>query len=146
MKKVASSILRWMPLLCGILLLLSGCADKQHIASFDNDLTAMLHDQYELTIPENAVFHSGYYDNAFQDNGIYLSFSVPAAQFDALFSDRWDITDAPCGDQVLEDLLDKPVDRMYVYSQEMYTYLIGSSSENGMITCAFHGRHPQRNR
>ena len=102
----------------------------------------MLYADYEISIPETAKFHKGYYDNAARDDAIYLLFSVSVEEFDTLLSSNWSIVDSFCINGELKDLLDKPIERMYSYHNEMYTYMICSTPENGFITCAFQGRYP----
>ena len=95
-----------------------------------------------MAIPDSAVFHSGYYDRAPRDNGIYLSFSVPSEAVESLFADGWSESAAPVGDAAAKELLAAPVARQYVYDGEMYTYLICAAAEDGAVNCVFHGRYP----
>ncbi|NLD47204.1 MAG: hypothetical protein GX660_08385 [Clostridiaceae bacterium] len=100
---------------------------------FTKERVEMLEERYDLKIPEDSVFVSGYYDNAFVDSSIYITFKVPEDKFESIFLHGW---------YTSTDIDGNKLNNEYTYTGEMYTSLTYGESENGYITANFIGRHP----
>lgn len=114
-----------------------------HIESgFSEKLTDLLSEKYELNIPESAEFVSGYFDRSFQDPSVTVYFTVSENDVENLFGDNWQ-KDSTNNDHtgLFPELSFEPK-KNYIYTKELYTVLICSEAENGIVECAFIGRHP----
>lgn len=113
-------------------------------SGFSEKLITLLSKQYELNIPDSAEFVSGYFDRAFRDPSVVVYFTVPEAEFESLFGDNWEKDNNNNRHKGLFAELSFESDGSYTYNNELYTALICSEAENGIIHCAFTGRHPNR--
>lgn len=105
---------------------------------FNNARVKMLKERYELEIPESAIFISGYYDNAFRDPSIHITFKVLEKDFDALIRNNWKSQDL----NIWTGSKEKGYSGMYEYQKEMYTALFYYNPLDGYIKVDFLGRHP----
>lgn len=110
-------------------------------SGFSEKLVMLLSERYELYIPESAEFISGYFDRAFRDPSVIVYFTVSEAEFETVFGDNWERDRFYDHTGLFAELSFEP-DGSYSYTKELYTALIFSEAENGIINCAFSGRHP----
>lgn len=111
-----------------------------------NDVQALLIEQYELCLPDSAVFVDGYFDNAFRDPGIITVFTIEKSELEKMLSENWveaDYIDEPnsflADSSVIESF---SVDKKYDFKGEQFTFLWCDDTENSNYTCVFHGHHP----
>ncbi len=111
---------------------------------FTSKLTDVLQRQYEVTIPESAELITGYYDNAFKDNCLYLVFTIDAEDIETILSENWEINKYNNEINLFENIIDiKPVAR-YDYQKEGYTFFQYTKADNNnRITCCFQGYYPE---
>ena len=67
---------------------LAGGPTKIETTDF-NDVQALLIEQYELCLPDSAVFVDGYFDNAFRDPGIVIAFTIKKSELEKMLSENW---------------------------------------------------------
>ena len=113
-------------------------------SGFSEKLITLLSEQYELNVPDSAEFVSGYFDRAFRDPSVAVYFTVSEAEFETLFGDNWEKDSYNNRHKGLFAELSFEPDRSYTYNKELYTALVCSEAKNGIISCAFTGRHPNR--
>lgn len=109
-------------------------------SGFSEKLVTLLSEQYELNIPDSAEFVSGYFDRAFRDPSVVIYFTVSENEFESIFADNW-TKDRSDHTGLFAELNFEP-EGNYSYGKELYTALVYSEAENGIINCAFTGRHP----
>lgn len=73
---------------------------------FTSKLTDVLQRQYEVTIPESAELITGYYDNAFKDNCLYLVFTIDAEDIETILSENWEINKYNNEINLFENIID----------------------------------------
>lgn len=140
MKKISCIIISLI-----ILFSFCSCTDSTFLyieSGFSEKLTNLLSEQYEVNIPESAEFVSGYFDRAFRDPSVTVYFTVSENDFEKLFGDNWQNDSLTNYSSLLDDEWNFEIADTYVYGKELYTALICSEAENGIIKCVFTGRHP----
>ena len=92
-------MLKKITLILLVILIVIGCSGCTPIIRFYPELVAMLREKYDLNIPEDAEFISGYYDNQPQDDWFHLTVKIPKEKFGSLFGDGWSevVADDPMG-------------------------------------------------
>ena len=113
-------------------------------SGFSEKLINLLSGQYEIYIPESAEFVSGSFDKAFRDPSVIIYFTVSETEFETLLGNGWEKDDSDNRHTGLFSELNFEPQGSYSYTKELYTALICSEAENGIINCAFTGRHPQK--
>ena len=139
MKKISCIIISLI-----ILISFCSCTDSTFLyieSGFSEKLTNLLSERYEINITDSAEFVSGYFDRAFRDPSVTIYFSIPEEDFEKLFCDNWQ-KDNTGYSSILDDEWKFEISDTYIYINELYTALICSEAENGIIKCAFTGRHP----
>lgn len=128
-----------------IALSLCSCSSSSFLnieSGFSQRLTDLLSEKYELNIPDSAEFVSGYFDRAFRDPSVNVCFTVREHEFEKLFGDNWKKDSHTNYSSLFSNEWSFEIADTYVYSKELYTALVCSEAENGIIKCAFTGRHP----
>ena len=126
---------------------LAGVPTEIESADF-NDVQALLEEQYELSLPDTAVFIDGYFDNAFRDPSVIIVFTIEQPYFEQMLSENWIVAgyvDGP--NDFLEDqsaLESFSADKKYDFQGEQFTFLWCDDLENGSYTCVFVGHHPSK--
>ena len=140
----------WILITIVLILSLSACSlaggpTKIETTDF-NDVQALLIEQYELCLPDSAVFVDGYFDNAFRDPGIVVAFTIKKSELEKMLSANW--VEAGYIDEPNSFLADSSitesfsVDKKYDFQGEQFTFLWCDDLENDNYTCVFHGHHP----
>lgn len=124
---------------------LAGGPTKIETTDF-NDVQALLIEQYELCLPDSAVFVDGYFDNAFRDPGIVVAFTIKKSELEKMLSENWveaGYIDEPnsffADSSIIESF---SVDKKYDFQGEQFTFLWCDDLKNDNYTCVFHGHHP----
>ena len=93
----------------------------------------MLEEKYELRIPSDAIFISGYYDNELQDAAVHITFKIQEEELNYLFINNWETYMSFDKDKYSSD---------FKYQKQMYTHLSCSYPIDGFLTIDFTGRYP----
>lgn len=100
---------------------------------FSNELVSLLKEKYHVSIPKDAIFIEGYYDNALQDDSVHIKFKVSSDLCNSLYDGDWSLcaTDS------------EQVEKSMEFSGEPYTYLdFYPADDEKNVTVYFRGRHP----
>jgi hypothetical protein len=128
------------PFLLGVMLSLPGCSGDTKIEGWNDKLISTLGRRYMLAIEKDFTFIDGYYDNAFQDNSVYLTFKVPNTEIGSFYNAEHyeEKSGRIFGDDYFEGYT-KRLD----YDGELYTWLcFYDSDDEGYTLVKFHGRYP----
>ena len=128
---------------------LSGCLTtkptKIDSSDFEN-AKSLLEEQYELTLPDSAIFIGGYFDNAFRDPSVIVAFTIEQSDFEKMCSENWvesGYIDEPNSFLVDLDVLQSfSTDKKLDYRGAQFTFLWCDALENDTYKCVFHGHHP----
>ena len=119
------------------LLTLSSCLSNGKIKDWDNDLIIMLSRRYMLSIESDFIFVDGYYEKAFQDNSIHLSFKVPNASIGNFYNVKHYI------ESIYSDEDYANYKECLAFDGELYTFLFFYDSDDAEYTLVrFMGRYP----
>ncbi len=141
-------------IICSIVLILSLSACSlatvpTEIKTTDfHQVQALLDEQYELSLPDSAIFIGGYFDNAFRDPGIVVAFTIQKSELEKMFSENW--VEAGYIDEPNNFLADSSVtesfsaDKKYDFQGTQFTFLWCDDLGNDRFTCVFHGHHPSK--
>ena len=111
----------------------------QYITNLNDDVKTMLSDKYKLTISDDIVFVDGHYDNAFQDNSVYLTLRVPDDRLSSFYDMNHYKDTSSVGDKDIDGVT---IQKRLEYEGELYTYINIYSSEDGYTLVKFTGRYP----
>lgn len=120
-----------------------GTAPLEIESGFSDKMMSLLSERYELSIPDSAVFIKGYFDRAFRDQSLIVSFTVDSDELEEMFVANWEKLDNPQNytGSFGSEFDFEPVGG-YAYQKELYTYLLFTENGNGTLSCYFTGRHP----
>jgi hypothetical protein len=111
---------------------------------FNHKWLKTLSGEYNLDIPNSAVYQKGFYEPG-QDFSVHMLFTVSAKDFDNMVGDGWteDTEGHFFGDEWYTDLTDTKLPNYYVYSKQYTVLFFSDESKDGIITCVFVGWRPK---
>ena len=143
LKKIISIAL---PILFSVLLLTSCSALFEHALSemepreikegFSDALVSILAEQYDLHIPESAVFIKGSVDPALMDSSLYLLFDVKADETAGMLGDLW-------SERSKVNIIEFPVQKAFRTEDTINDLFFSEEDEDGYICVCLSGKYPK---